>query len=228
MSPDGIADRLSAYSDRLRSGSITRAKALWSTWRSYNDSLNPLRSAEVPRHRGAGAVDLLASAALHESIIIIVRAFARPGRGGVLQTNRVSFPILAELSTINGVRDELEARARRWHPDGLREDENARGSMEALDRMVSRIDGLLVEDPNRQQRLRNFRDEFLAHNLEIEVKRESPVFRDITELLDELTHLSDDAEFAFSGNHLDWGVFNDQAKENAESLWEVIRRGAQA
>jgi hypothetical protein len=226
LTPQQIADRLAQYSTRLRTGSITRAKALWTVWRSYNDAQNPLRDEQLPRHLGAPALNILVSAALHESMMIIVRAFDQRGHRNLFQTDKVSFPIMAELTEQPGVRAELEIRARNWL-EGWQAEENARACLDSLDRMEGALERLATEAPNRQQLLRDFRDEFLAHNLEIEAERARPFYAHITGLLEELTTLSDHAELAYSGLHVHWDVLQDQYGVASAALWQTIRNGAQ-
>jgi len=226
LSPSEIADRLGSYSTRLRTGSLTRAMALWATWQSYNDVQNPLRDDRLPRHPSATALNLLASAALHETIIILVRAFDQAGGRGPLRSDKVSFPILLDLTWIDGVREELELRARLWLPDGWQADENANACTAALDDLGTTLERLRTEEPNRQKRLRDFRDEFLAHNLEFDEDRSRPLIGDITALLSELVVLSDAAELAFNGNNVHWDMLQQDVSASAASLWEVIRHGA--
>ena len=226
--PDVIADRLATYSTRLRTGSLTRAKALWSVWQSYNDAHNPLRDDRLPRHQGSATLNLMASAVLHETIMIVVRAFDRAGQRGPFRTDKVSFPVLLALVEQAGVREELEQRARIWLPDGWQGDENARACLQAIDAIAAILARLDAEQPNRQRRLRDFRDEFLAHNLQFDFRRDAPIFNDVTTLIDELTQLSDAAELAFNGNAVHWDVLNGDMQQSAASLWAAIRVGARA
>jgi hypothetical protein len=221
-----IADRLATYSARLRTGSLTRAKALWSVWQSYNDAQNPLRDDRLPHHQGSATLNLMASAVLHETIMILVRAFDRPGQRGPFRTDKVSFPVVLALVEQVGVRAEVEQRARNWLPDGWQGDENARACLQAIDTIAAILARLDVEQPNRQRRLRDFRDEFLAHNLEFDDRRDAPIFHDITTLLDELTELSDAAELAFNGNNVHWDVLHGDMQLSAASLWAAIHEGA--
>lgn len=225
--PDVIADRLATYSTRLRTGSLTRAKALWSVWQSYNDAQNPLRDDRLPHHQGSATLNLMASAVLHETIMIVVRAFDRPGQRGPFRTDKVSFPVLLALVEQTGVYEELEQRARSWLPDEWQGDENARACLQAVNEIAATLTRLDAEQPNRQRRLRDFRDEFLAHNLQFDARRDAPIFHDITTLLDELTQLSDAAELAFNGNSVHWDVLNGDMQRSAASLWAAIREGAQ-
>jgi hypothetical protein len=226
MRPAAIADRLADYSRRLHNGSLTRASSLWAIWNSYNDAENPLRAEGVRRRRSATVLNILAQSALHETIMIVVRALDG-SRGKPLASNRVSLPVMIELALLPGVRDELETRARAWMEDGWQAHENARACLAALEDLSAGVRRLEVEEPNRQRRLRNFRDEFLAHNLHFEEERERPIIGDITGLLRDLRHLSDRAELAFTGTQTEWSQFDQDLDQLSRDMWHLIRDGAE-
>lgn len=158
--------------------------------------------------------------------MIIVRSFDRAR--DPLETDRVSFPIALALVDLPGVQDVLELRARNWFADGWLADKNADGCLAALRLMRASLTRLSSEEPNRQQRQRDFRDEFLAHNLDFQIERARPVIADIGGMLDELTQLSDYAELAFNGASTDWEPFEEDTRRRADQLWTLIRRGVQS
>jgi hypothetical protein len=226
LTPEQIADRLADYSSRLYSGSITRARSLWGIWSSYNSPENPLRAIGVDRSRSAVVVNILATATLHETIMIAVRALDDPGRSGLFKTNRVSFPVLAGLADQAGVRAELRSRARVWIEDGWQADQNEEICLNALNSLNEHLERLQHEEPNRQKLLRDFRDEFLAHNLEFESDRARPLIGDITSMLEELTQLSNLAQLAFNGASTVWEPFQQDISRLADLLWRQIRDGS--
>lgn len=224
MTPIQIADRLQSYSVRLRTGSLYRANALWTIWQSFNDAQNPLRAPDIKRRSAAGAINILASSALHETIMIIARALDGPGRGNATATNRVSFPIMVELMEMEGVQEELVRRARNWFEDGFRAEENAASARQAMSEFRELSGSLRSSDG--ATRLRAFRDEFLAHNLEFEEERRRPIIKNVTDLLSELTALSDKASLAFEGSDTVWEMGADALRHSCAELWRLIETGA--
>ena len=217
-----IADRLEEYATILRTGSISRAIGLWTIWQSYNEENNPLRDDRLDRSAASAALNTLASAAMHETIMIVVRVFDKHGRGGRV---RVSFPVLGKLIKNADVREVVESRAKSWLPDGDLAEENVQAVRTAIEGFERRLGKVLSEKPNRLERLRNFRNEFLAHNLKFEQERDRPILRDITGLLEEARALSDQASIAFGGSMVVWEPLENDADRSASELWRLVRQG---
>ena len=218
-----VADKLQAYNKILRNSSLYRANALWTTWQSFNSNDNPLRSIPLPKRDAAKTINLFASATLHEAIMIAIRALDSAGRSTALKTNRVSFPVMVGLMKLDGVRDELVNRARNWFEDGFLADKNqlsVETAMSELERETSEL-----ADSDVAKRLRNFRDEFLAHNLAFDEERERPVFSDVTQILTDLRALSDKASLAFEGSEIGWDFADDEWSRSASDLWRTIYDG---
>ena len=74
--------------------------------------------------------------------------------------------------------------------------------------------------------MRNFRDQYLAHNLVFDIERERPIFGHITSMLEEMTLLVEASELALSGASIFWDMLDENARLSAEELWRTIRRGA--
>lgn len=129
---------------------------------------------------------------------------------------------MAELVRQPGVLDELEQRARNWH-DGFNADESARTCRNELALMEAGVERLQAEEPSRHQRLRSFRDEFLAHNLTFEEERERPIIGDVTGILNELTELSNQTELAINGANVIWEPLEADIRQRADALWQRVR-----
>ncbi|MAM39557.1 hypothetical protein [Sphingobium sp. UBA5915] len=226
MTPAEIVDRMANLSRTLYSRCVVNSRPLWIIWQSYNDQNNPLRDQALIGNEGASAINRLANSALYETIMIVTRAFDASGRGGALRSDRASFKVLAELAQLHGVRDEVARRASAWFEDGWNADENARAALGALDQIDAALLRLDAEEPNRIRLMRNFRDQYLAHNLVFDIERERPIFGHITSMLEEMTLLVEASELALSGASIFWDMLDENARLSAEELWRTIRRGA--
>lgn len=222
ISIDDVTARLTAYSQRLR-GSTYRAIHLHETFASFNDPANPLRQGGA-YSIASTAVNVLLDAALRELILILVRTLDQP-RGHVLQSDKVSFPVVLQLASLPGVRDRLTENARAWL-EGDNADQNAEAVSCSLDLIAESLERLGAEAPNRSRLLRDFRDEFLAHELQFDAPRARPLYRDLAAMVLELEQLSAAASMAFEGADVAWDHAHEQGREPAIELWRVIRSGA--
>lgn len=217
MNTEQIITRLDLYSKRLRQ-SVTQALCLNSTFQSLNEN-EEWRTA-IAGNRVAAAANIVQHAVLRELILIVVRVFDQPRRK--LETSdKVSFPVISMWLEREDVRDELLRRARGWFGDGYRADENEASVRDAIKRLKDSLDRLAAENPNREKRLRHFRDEFLAHELHFEIPRDKPLFGHIYEMIDEIKALSEATSLAVEGSSVAWNFVNEEMRESADELWRL-------
>lgn len=220
-----IIDRLSRYSKRLRA-STYRTIQLVEIFQSYNDPANPLRAPDLARHRASGAVNHLIDAAIRELVLIVVRVFDRPRQGqDVLRSDKVSFPVVLQLAAIAGVREYLREDARCWFEDGFQADRNEAAVERSIEELSVALDRLANEVPNRSRLLRDFRDEFLAHELEFSTDRARPVYKHLTDMVLELEGLTKATSMAFEGSQVEFEIGHRDARHGADALWELLAKG---
>jgi len=222
MNTAQIISRLEGYSKRLR-GSVVQAQCLKSTFQSLNENEN-WRQA-ISRSRATSAANIMQHAVLRELILILVRVFDRP-RGPIEKSEKVSFPVISQWLEKDDVRDALIANARNWFPAGYRADENEASVRDATQRLRDGLHRLATETPNREKRLRQFRDEFLAHELHFEIARDKPLFGHIYEMVDEVTSLAEAASLAVEGTSVAWNFADDGMRESADALWSAVAKAA--
>jgi len=223
LTASDIADRLKQHSRILYNNCTCRAIALWTLWQSFNDQNGPDHEVKLGSIYSAGALNWLMQSALHETIIIVTRAFDGY-RKDVVRTDRVSFLVLEGLLQLPGVREEVVQRARSWL-DGAYPEHHDEAVTKAMTNMLGSLDRLKNETPNRLTILRNYRDQFLAHNLVIDAQRDRPIFQYVTDLLEELVTLTEQAELAFSGGEIAWDFYRREVTGSADALWTAIRTG---
>lgn len=221
--PDETVDRLSTYSERLHQ-SVSQARILFNCFQSLNENRD-LRE-RINDGPAAIATNVMVHAVLRELIMVLVRVFDRPGRNGVERSDKGSFPVIVEWLARDPIRDVLVHRARNWLDEDMA-DINEAAARKAMEDMRVRLDGLLAEDPNREKRLRDFRDGFLAHELHREIPRPPLLFGYIEGLLNEATALSEAASMALRGAHIEWGVLEAQITESAGWLWDRVGKPEQ-
>lgn len=216
---DETIKRLAAYTERLYQ-SATQAKVLNACFQSLNE--NKKLRERIAKTPAASASNILMHAALRELMMILVRVFDRPGNRGIEKSDKVTFPIIAEWLKREPIRKALLERARNWFDDGYLADRNEESAKAAMDDLHHRLDRLQTEQPNRQQLLRDFRDGFLAHELERQMSRDPPLFGHIGEMLEEVRLLSEAASLAIRGTEIAWEPLDDQITRSADWLWHRV------
>jgi hypothetical protein len=216
---DVTIERLTAYSERLHQ-TATQAKVLYACFQSLNEN-KELRE-RIAKTPAASASNILMHAALRELMMILVRVFDRPGRWGIEKSDKVTFPIIAEWLKREPIREALLQRARNWLDDGYLAERHEASAKAAMDDLQTRLDCLQAEQPNRQQLLRDFRDGFLAHELERQIPRDPPLFGHIGEMLEEVRLLSEAASLAIRGTEIAWEPLDDQIARSANWLWQRV------
>lgn len=88
--------------------------------------------------------------------------------------------------------------------------------------LKERLERLQTETPNREKRLRNHRNAFLAHDLHRSVPNDPPLFGDIGELLEEMRLLSESATLAIRGSEVSWELLDEDVKLSANWLWQKV------
>lgn len=224
-SVSATADRLQKQAEIVYGRCTTRALALWDIWQSYNAQNGPAHDHKIGNFSEARPFSWLMQSALHETIIVITRAFDSSGKFGAARSNRVSFPVMLELLKQPGVRDEIIARAEQWL-DSSNPPHHRKIVNEAIAEFEDILSRLATEMPNRLRRLRDYRDDFLAHNLVHDAEREKPIFQDVSGLLEEMVALTERSILAFSGHELAWEALRAAVRDGAEELWSAVRSAA--
>jgi hypothetical protein len=190
------------------------ARSATEVWVAFNQAETWAIIAASPASRAASVYE---RAVLDMRIVMVTRLLDQPGRGGANGTNRISFPVCQGLLSLPGVLNQLAAEAADWRtpdPTGQRVRERHRLFVDRL----ARIEGEV--NPNRAKRLRDFRDENIAHELRFEELRARPEYRDITNLLAEVMALTSDLAFITEGEHVLWAEGEIERSTNA--LWAAV------
>lgn len=217
-----VIARLDRYSKRLRE-SVVQAQCLNSTFKSLNESEEWRRA--ISGTPVSAAANIVQHAVLRELILIIVRVLDRP-RGKLENSDKVSFPVIAAWLDCTEIRQELFQRARNWFGEGYRAEENERTVRDAMERLQVTLKRLATEAPNREKRLRNFRDEFLAHELHFDIPRDKPLFGHISEMLEEVKVLSEATALAVEGASVAWNFVNEEMRHSADEMWRAVADSA--
>ena len=217
MAPEETVERLKAYSRRLRA-SVVRAISLLEVWASLNEA-GPTREA-ISLSPTSAAAQVIWEATLRELVLILVRVFDPPGdpRRG---TDRVSFPVINEQLKKPEVAALLIGAARGWQ-NGWEPPENAATAERAIRLLGEVLARLQNEEPNRARRLRHFRDEFLAHELDLKEQRDRPTYDNLSEMVEEVVQLSNHAGLAVEGATTHWP--HGTVRRSADALWDCVAR----
>jgi hypothetical protein len=209
-----VVARLERCSRRIW-GATRRARELREVWTVLNEG-RAVRMA-ISRSPASAAATILQDALLREQILIIVRLFDFP-RGPALKSNRISFPVVRELLTLPGVMEVFTERARSW--PGQSESKNMEIVHARFAGFEERLGRLQAEDPNRERRLRSYRDENLAHELYFEQPRPKALYGYIPDLLHEVLQLTEDVGLIVQGAHYFWD--EGEAERSATALWSAV------
>lgn len=224
MSPPEIADRLAIYCERLFR-EITRAVALYRIWETFNFPNNPLRKTGIAPHESAIVINTLAQSALNETILIVARSLDRRGGQSLFSSTRVSFPVVLELANQEGVETELFGRAQALS-SSKSEYAILKAGYQSSKKFVAEWLGAIDSDANHTAiKLRDFRHDFLAHNLHKGIDPPTLHYADIAGVLPEMMQLCEHASFAFTLRAITFDPFLDSMSARADSLWRVIAIG---
>lgn len=198
------------YAFRLEDETLDRARGLFTIWSSFNNADNPLRQHNHQDGRSI-ALNMMAGACLHETILILCAALDAIGNKGLSRTNRVSFPVVNAMLELAGVEDEAFEHGQ--HPAIQRA---------ALIRFRERLDKMKNDHDVRS--VKDFRDDFLAHNLSHAELRLGPQMEAITRLLDGLCILSGDCQIALVGKRTTWDRRLITVNESVVGVWASLAR----
>jgi hypothetical protein len=218
LTTEEILARLDAYSRRLH-GSVEQATSLHAVFWTLNKAVLKARKRDELWGPLAVTFNIIQHALLRELIIIIVRVLDKPRN---LETSdKVSFVVIGRWLEREEVSRALIENARKRHGErwALRSAAIAR---HAIRRLKQRLHNLAMEDPNRERLLRNFRDDFLAHELHRDIPRDGPLFGHIIEMVKEIQGLSKDALAACTGAELEFNHIAAEAKDGTGQLWRAI------
>lgn len=218
-----VIERLDHYDKRIHY-SITRAIELRKLWLTFQETEG---RKIVAVHAAGGAMAICERAIVVETVIILVRLLDERGRRPIFETNRISFPVVAELLALPGIEDELGGRARDW-TGGLSPDRQEASVREAIAEFRERLARLKSEVPNREKLLRDFRDENLAHDLHFKEPKERPQHRHVTDMIEELRALSNATSLAIRGNVTAWEYFDEDLERAGRDLYRQLARGIEA
>jgi hypothetical protein len=202
---------------------VTQAKILYVSFQSLNG--NPDLRETVNGTPARTATNLIMHAVLRELIMILVRVFDKAGHNGIMRSDKVTFPIIAEWIAQPPIHDLLIEKAKVWFPDGYNADENVRTVETGIGDIADRLDRLAKEDPNREKLLRNFRDGFLAHELHRQVELPGPMFGHIGGMLEEIRLLSESASMVIEGTDIAWDNLDHDVMRSADWLWKRVGSG---
>lgn len=217
--PEETVERLTLYAERLHQN-VAQARVLYACFQSLNENreLHDL----IAKTPAAFASNTLMNSVLRELVMILVRVFDGIGRYKLEKTDKVTFPVVAAWLARQPIHDLLIQRAHEWFEDGYLADRNEASVRKAINDFNERLKRLQAEHPNREKRLRDFRDGFLAHDLHRPTPNDPPLFGYIGELLEEIRHLSESATLAIRGSEVSWELLDDQVKRSANWLWKKV------
>ena len=133
----------------------------------------------------------------------------------------MSFVVIGKWFERDGVCEALIENARKRHGEKSAL-QNAAVTRRAIRGLKRRLNRLGTEDPNRERLLRNFRDDFLAHELHREIPRDEPMFGHVMDMIKEIQGLSSDALTACTGHQIEFGHISAEAKDGAQQLWKAV------
>jgi hypothetical protein len=218
---DEIVPRVRHAADRITQA-IRWARSAQEVWRAFNDARYP---QDLAGTRVADVAAVFERTTLEAVIIRITRVLDQPSARGhkpsdqARATNRLSFPVCRELISLDGVLDRFADDATIWNARGA---ENAQLVRDRFSGFCTRLDELQAEHPNRQKRVRDFRDENIAHELRLDPLPDRPRYEEVWSLLNDTVLLTEDLSFVVHGSGLQWS--EGKASRSAELLWEAVAK----
>jgi hypothetical protein len=199
--------------------------ALYRIWETFNVPDNALRKKGMAPHESAMVINTLAQAAINETVLILARALDHHGRGDVLSSDRVSFPVILELSKQPGVEDELIERRRSFALSDSDFAISLDGYHAAKRAFHGWFEGLDQGKHEHARRVRDFRNDYLAHNLNRGIEPTTLKYEDIARILPEMMLLCDQANLAFANTSIIFDAYIESVSARAHSLWRMIAIG---
>lgn len=209
-------DRLGDYARRLHE-TVARATSLHTTF----DTLNTALVSDQYNVIGplAGTLNCIQTSLLREMVLIVTRVLDKPRH--LQSNNRVSFEVVRQWLREDGVREAIIENARTRHKSRFSR-RNVILTMRRLHLLDRSLLRLAIETPNRERLLRNFRDDFLAHELQHEIPRDLPEFGHLMTMITEIQRLASHCTFICTGYELGFDHLEVEAKDGAEQLWRAV------
>lgn len=206
-----VVARIRHARDRILQA-VKWARSTKEVWMAFNNARFPrdLSGTSVEE-----AVVVYQRATLEGVILRVSRVLDRPSHQGILHTNRISLPICRDLIALPGVLYRFA--------DDARGEENAALVYDRFENLKRRLHTLETEEPNKQRLVRDFRDENIAHELKLNPLPQRPQYRQVWELLDEVTSATEDLAMIANGQAFHWA--QEEAGRAATLLWEAVSAG---
>lgn len=199
--PFEIVEKLHAFARRLANNSL-QALTLYEAWSALN--VDSTAREAVARSSVTKSIGVMWQATQDSLILCLMRALDGPRRDAELHTtNRVSFVVFRKLMDEPGVLDVLVGDAKSKFT-GERAQAAGQAVAEAAGRIRARLDRLSAEDPNRVRRLRDVRNRYLAHHLELAHPVDPPIYENFRTMVDELLTLAEDAYRVLEPTLIEW------------------------
>lgn len=197
--------------------SVGRATALHATFTTLNNSLSK-NDYEIIGPL-AGTLNLIQTSLLQEMILIVVRLLDHPRN--LRKNEKVSFKAVDQWLANEAVRASIIERARQRHGEEWerRSQVKTRLGIRRINRNLRRLKD---EDPNREKLLRDFRNDFLAHELEHPIPNDLPELGHLIGMLSEIKILAFQTLYVCTGFEIGFDHIEAEAREGAEQLLRSI------
>lgn len=193
---------------------ISWARAANAVWRTFNRHEG---RQDVADSHASEAAHVYERSTLDAQVMMLARVFDRSGRGGAMNQNRISFPVCRELLRLPGVMDRLMDESEDWNELGV---ENRDRIDTRYREFLDALGALEVEQPNRLQLIRDFRDENIAHELRFDVLPQRPQYNHVHGIIDEASTLVGHLATIVSGEAIHWR--DGDVGRSAAWLWNAV------
>jgi hypothetical protein len=211
--PLNVIERL-RHAQRRILQAVSWARAANKVWRTFN---RHQRRQDVADSHASQAGQVYERATLDAQIMMVSRLFDRPGRGLLMDQNRVSFPVCRGLLAMPGVMERLLDESEAWNELGFENRVRIAASHKSF---LSVLVALEAEQPNRIALVRGFRDENIAHELRFDVLPPRPQYNQIRGLVQEASTLVEHLAFVISGEAIHWQDGN--MGSSTTWLWDAV------
>ena len=165
--------------------------------------------------------------------ITLAKLFETPSLRGQSKGSRfnesdvASIPLLIRLLKQGRCRKRLSNRARLWKPTNV-PDIHARSCERAIDKAVNAYAALRRKRSAREAiaKLKKFRDKMLAHSLLGPALQERPKYRELFLLMDAAREVTEHAQLAIEGIHLDLADVENKLTKMSRAFWEPAMTAA--
>jgi AbiU2 len=196
-----IVEKLHSFANRLANNSL-QALTLYEAWSALN--VDSVAREVVVKSSVTKSIGVMWQATQDSLILCLMRALDGPRRDAELHTTkRVSFVVFRKLMDEPGVLDVLIGDAKSKF-NGERGIAAGQAVANAADRLRARLDRLTAEEPNRVRRLRDVRNRYLAHHLQLANPVDPPIHENLRTMVDELLALADDAYRVLEPLLIEW------------------------